>query len=372
MTSKLLCLLLIVLCTCGCEREKNAGQGSKPPALVRTMILEEKDTPISYEFVAQTQSSHLVNIQARVSGFLNQQVYKEGDVVEKDQVLFIMDKKPFETQLEAAKAALARQEAALETARLNLARVKPLAELNALSQKDLDDAVGSFQTNAAAVEQAKAQVETALLNLSYCTITSPLKGITSAALKQEGSYLSVGDSQLTTVSAISPIWVNFSLSENQVQNYKDEVQAGKIIAPKDEEFDVLVIQVNGQVYPHKGKITFTEPFFNPQTGTFLIRASVENPDRVLLPNQYVRAKIEGTIRPHAILIPQKAVFQSAKGHFVWIINEKNEADFRPVKVGDWQGENWFILEGLKSKDQVIVDGGLTLRAGDPVQIKGHE
>lgn len=362
-------IFFIFLFLSGCNRDQQGAGPPKIPPLVTVMTIEAKDVPVSFEFVAQTQSSHLVNIQARVSGFLNQQVYKEGDIVEKDQVLFIMDKKPFETQLEAAKAALARQEAALETAKLNLARVKPLAELNALSQKDLDDARGSFQTNSAAVEQAKAQVETALLNLSYCTITSPLKGITSAAIKQEGSYLNVGDSQLTTVSAISPMWVNFSLSENQVQNYRDQIKNKQLIPPKDGEYEVVIIQVNGEVYPYKGKITFTQPFFNPQTGTFLIRASVENPDYVLVPNQYVRAKLEGSIRPDAILVPQKAVRQSAKGQFIWIVNEKNEADFRPVKVGDWQGENWFITEGLKTGDRVIIDGGQTLRAKDPVTIK---
>lgn len=361
-------LFLILFCLSGCGRDQKV-QAPPPPPLVTVMKVEAKDVPISVELIAQTQSSHLVNIQARVSGFLNQQVYKEGEIVQKDQVLFIMDKKPFEAQLNAAKAALAMQEAALETARLNLARVKPLAENNALSQKDLDDATGTFQTASAAVEQAKAQVETALLNLSYCTITSPLKGITSAALKQEGSYLSVENSQLTTVSAISPMWVNFSLSENQVQEYQDQVKSGKVIAPKNEEYEVVITRVNGQVYPHKGKITFTEPFFNPQTGTFLIRASVENPDHVLVPNQYVRAKLEGSIRPNAILIPQKAVRQSTKGHYVWVIDEKNEADFRPVKVGEWQGENWFISEGLKSGDRVVVEGGQTLKDGDPVRIK---
>lgn len=364
-------LLLLILCIClsSCSRDQKKGGTGAPPPLVTIMTVKAKDVPVSVEFVAQTQSSHLVNIQARVNGFLNQQVYKEGDVVEKDQVLFIMDKKPFETQLAAANAALARQEAALEVARLNLARVKPLAELNALSQKDLDDAQGSFQTNSAAVEQAKAQVDTALLNLSYCTITSPLKGITSAALKQEGSYVSIEDSKLTTVSAITPIWVNFSLSENQVQEYKDQIKKGQIIAPKNEQYDVVIIQVNGEIYPHKGKITFTEPYFNPQTGTFMIRASVENPDHILVPNQFVRAKVEGSIRPHAILVPQKAVRQSAKGHYVWVINDKNKAEFRPVKVGEWQGENWFITEGLTSGERVVVDGGQTLRAEDAVRIK---
>jgi membrane fusion protein (multidrug efflux system) len=280
-----------------------------------------------------------------------------------------MDKKPFQTQVDAAKAALARQEAALEVARLNLARVKPLSEQNALSQKDLDNAIGSFQSSGASVEQAKAQLETALLNLSYCTITSPIDGITSAAQQQEGTYLNMADSQLTTVSALNPIWVNFSLSESQIQSFRDQVKKGQLLPPIRDEYEVKVIQLDGSVFPYSGKITFTEPYFNPQTGTFLIRASVENPDGLLRPNQYVRAKVEGAIRPDAILIPQKAVQQSAKGQFVWVVNAENKAEFRPVIVGDWYGNDWFIIDGLKSGEQIVTDGSITLHAGDSVKIK---
>lgn len=359
---------LMVLSSCGKGKE-TSQQASKPPTAVTTFVVEARNVPVSFEYLAETQSSHLVNIQARVNGFLDQRVYTEGQVVEKGQILFIMDKKPFEAQLYVAQAAVARQEAALETARLNLARVEPLSKLNALSQKDLDDAKGTFETTAASLEQSKGQLVTASLNLSYCTIISPIDGITSAALKQEGTYLNYTDSLLTTVMALSPIWVNFSLSENQLQYFEDEVKKGLLILPKDKEFEVKVIQINGKTFPHTGKITFTEPYFNPQTGTFLIRASVENPDGYLRPNQYVRAKIEGATRPHAILVPQRAVQQSTKGQFVWVINKENKADFRPVTVGEWQGNNWFINEGLKSGEQIVVDGGVGLRPGDSVTIK---
>lgn len=357
--------LASLLCSCG---ENSTSSPAKPPTPITALTIQTKDVPVVYEYVAQTQSSHLVNIQARVSGFLDKRVYTEGEFVTKGQVLFIMDKKPFETQVDAAKAAVAKQEAALENARLNLARVKPLTALNALSQKDLDDATGTYQTTGAAVEQAKAQLDTAELNLSYCTIVSPIDGITSAALQQEGTYLNFNNSQLTTVSALTPIWVNFSLSDNQIQTYRNNIRKGLLIAPKDDQFEVIVIQLDGEIFPHKGKITFQEPYFNPQTGTFLIRASVDNPEGKLRPNQYVRARVEGAVRPDAILIPQRAVQQSSKGHFVWVINNEQKTDFRPVIVGDWLGENWFINEGLHSGEKIVVDGGITLHAGDKVTI----
>lgn len=362
-------LSICLLSAAGCEK-KDAGKSAvKPAALVTTVVTEARDVPVSFEYVAQTQSSHMVNIQARVSGFLQKRVYTEGQVVKKGQILFIMDKKPFQTQVDAAQAALERQKAAFENARRNLARVKPLSEQNALSQKDLDDATSSFQTNGASVEQAKAQLETALLNLSYCTIRSPINGITSAAQQQEGTYLNLADSQLTTVSALDPIWVNFSLSDSQIQSYREQVKKGQLLPPKNDEFEVKVIQLDGSLFPYSGRITFTEPYFNAQTGTFLIRASVDNPEGILRPNQYVRAKVEGAIRPHAILVPQRAVQQSAKGQFVWVVNKESKVEFRPVTVGDWYGDEWFITDGLKSGEQVVVDGGIMLHAGDSVTIK---
>jgi membrane fusion protein (multidrug efflux system) len=281
---------------------------------------------------------------------------KEGDT------LFLMDQKPFKVQLYQAKAALARQQAAFEVARQNLARVKPLTAANALSQKDLDDATGQYQSAAAAVEQAKATVEQANLNLSYTVITSPVDGITGEALQADGTYLSPTNSQLTTVTVLSPAYVNFSLSENDRLRLRDQVARGLLIEPPGKEYEVEVILSDGSIYPHTGKLTFAEPSFNPQTGTFMIRATVDNPDGLLRPNQYVRARVKGAIRPNAILVPQRAVQQSSKGHFVWVATD-SRAEMRPVATGEWVGDDWVIYEGLHAGDPVVVDGGLTLRPG---------
>ena len=233
------------------------------------MDIAQQDVPVSFEYVAQTQSSRQVNIQARVSGFLDKRVYTEGSIVKTGQVLFLMDKKPFQAQLSGAAAALARQKAAMETARLNLERTKPLTAQNALSKKDLDDATGTFESTAAAVDQAKAQLETAQLNLSYCTITSPVDGITSAALQQDGTYINMMNSQLTTVAVLSPMWVNFSLSENEMKEYRNQIAKGLLISPKDGNYDVEIILVDGSIFPYTGKITFAAPSYDSQTGTFL-------------------------------------------------------------------------------------------------------
>ncbi len=335
---------------------------------VTVLQVEPRDVPVSFEYVAQTQSSHQVEIRARVNGFLDKRVYTEGDVVKEGQVLFLMDKKPFQARVDGAAAALARQKAAMENARANLERVKPLAAQNALSQKDLEDATGSYEMAAAAVEQAKTQLQTAQLDLSYCTIASPLTGISSAALQQDGAYINETNSQLATVMALSPLWANFSLSENELKHYYDQVDSGRIRPPKGNNFLVEILQVDGSIFPHTGRITFAAPSFSPKTGTFLFRVSFANPKGWLRPNQYVRVRLKGCVRPKAITIPQRAVQQGVKGHFVWLV-KNGKADPQPIVLGDWHGNDVFVDQGLKAGSQVVVDGGLLLQPGAPVTAK---
>ena len=359
---------VLLIAGCGQESKKDAARA---PVEVTTITITPRDVPVSATYVAQTQSSQAVNIQARVSGFLDKRVYVEGSMVKAGQVLFQMDPKPFQAQLDAAQAALTRSQAALEVARANLARTKPLAAQNALSQKDLDDATGQYEQAAAQVDQMKAQVETAQLNLSYTTITSPVDGASSFAAVADGTYLDAKNSQLTTVSVLSPMWINFSVSENEMERIRREVRTGRIRLPPGSAFDVEIELVDGSLFPHKGKITFADPSFNPQTGTFLIRATVDNPLGLLRPNQYVRTRLIGAVRPNAIVVPQRAVQQGGKGQFVWIVNKDGLAETRPVTVGDWQGDEWIVNEGLAAGDVVVVDGALRLGPGAKVTAKPY-
>tara|TARA_R110002124_G_scaffold11952_5_gene56716 strand:+ start:4563 stop:5696 length:1134 start_codon:yes stop_codon:yes gene_type:complete len=355
----------VQLSACGGEK----APVSPPAVAVTAVTIEPADVPVTTIFVAQTQSSQAVNIQARVSGFLEQRVYTEGAEVKAGQVLFEMDKRPFQAQVDGAAAALQRNIAALETARANLVRTKPLVEQNALSQRDLDDARGQFEQNAAMVEQSKAQLDSAQLDLSYATITSPVDGVSSFSAVADGTYLDAKNAQLTTVSVLSPMWINFSLSENDMERIRREEKAGLLKPPEGLQFTVEVELGDGTIFPHKGKIDFTDPSYNPETGTFLIRAVVDNPDGTLRPNQYVRTRLLGATRPNAILVPQRAVQQSAQGHFVWVVDDNEQADMRPVEVGDWHGDNWFINEGLARGDRVVVDGALRLASGVAVTVK---
>jgi membrane fusion protein (multidrug efflux system) len=363
--------ILIALTTSGllvgCARHGSATEGSQP-AEVSVMIVAPRNTPVSFEYVGQTQSSHQVQIVARVNGFLERRVYTEGSIVKAGQVMFLQDRKPFEAALDAYRGALAEQQARLQVANDNLAEVKPLVGLNALSQKDLNDATGQQQAAAAAVQSARANVEQAQFNLGYTTITSPLAGYSSYARVQEGQYVNGQSSLLTYVEQIDPIWVIFSLSENDMLNFRTQQASGQLSMPKAENFDVEVVLANGSVFPHKGRITFANAEYNQQTGTFLLRATLPNPDGELRPGQFVRTRVSGATRPDAIVVPQQAVLQGAQGHFVVIVDKDGKAQIRPVEVGPWDGDNWFITRGLVAGETVVTDGVVRLAPGAPVKI----
>lgn len=360
----LLPVLPALIAGCG---KKAVGEGAGPQE-VTVVTIAPRDTPYPYEFVGQTQSSRQVDIVARVNGFLERKMYTEGSMVKAGQTMFLQDQKPFQAQVDAAKASLSAQQARLQVARDNLGRVKPLAALNALSQKDLDDAVGQEQAASAAVDGAKANLTQAQLNLGYTVITSPVAGASSFSRVQEGQYLDASNRQLTYVAQLDPMWVNFSISENDMLDLRTESKEGKLRLPSTDSYEVQVILADGSIFPATGRITFANADFNPTTGTFLLRATLPNPDGTLRPGQFVRVRINGAVRPNAILVPQKAVLEGAQGKFVVLVDKDQKAQIRPVKVGPWLGAEWIITDGLAAGDVVVVDGVARLGPGTPVKI----
>jgi membrane fusion protein (multidrug efflux system) len=289
-------------------------------------------------------------------------------MVKAGQPMFQQDPKPFQAQLDAARGALAEQQARLQTANDNLAQVKPLAALKALSQKELDDATGQQQAAAAAVQTALANVETAKLNLSYTRISSPVTGLSSFARVQDGAYVNAENSLLTYVEKVDPIWVNFSISENEMLAARSEQKAGRLKLPPQEQYVVELVLADGSVYPKQGRVTFANADYDSQTGTFLLRATLPNPEGALRPGQFVRVRLKGATRPNAILVPQQSVLQGAKGHFVVLVDKDNKALLRNVEVGPWLGDDWFINAGLQAGDTVVTDGMARLSPGAAVKI----
>jgi membrane fusion protein (multidrug efflux system) len=360
--------ILLVVAVAACSR--TPGTPPAPPAVPVTVITVTSG-PVPYigEYVGETESSREVEIRARVEGFLEAIEYREGSVVREGDVLFQMDRKPFVAALDAAQAELAAQQARLTTASANLKRVAPLAAEDALSQKDLDDAQGQKDAAVAAVEGARSKVQQAEINLGYTTIRSPVNGVTSFARKQPGSFISPGpDSLLTYVSALDPMRVNFSISENDQLRYQKLMAEGKLVPPAGGKYMVKIVLGDGTVLPVPGRVTFGDASFSRETGTFLVRAELPNKDGALKPGQFVRVLLEGSSWKDAIQVPQRAVMQGPQGNFVWIVDAESKAQARPVVLGPLGDGAWLIQQGLQSGDRVVVDGGIKLAPGVAVVV----
>jgi len=387
-TAPLLSVLLVsiaaTLAACNPQQGGPGGGpgGGMPPALVAVQEVQPRTVSVEFEYPAQTAGSREVEVRARVPGILQKRNYEEGAPVKQGQSLFQLDAAPFEAAVARAEADVAAAEARLNAASRQAKRTKPLYEAKAASQKDFDDATSAEEVAAADVKSARARLREARLNLEYTKVESPVSGISSRALKSEGTLVSGPDVLLTTVSQVDPIYVNFGLNESQQARISQEAAAGKLTLPKDGRFEVAIKFEDGRSYSRSGRLAFTDVRVNPQTGTTDARAEVPNPAGEVRPGQFVRVTLKGAQRPNAIAVPQRAVMESPQGKMVYLFADGQKpgehiAAPRPVTVGEWSGTDWIITDGLKPGDKVIVDGlakvffpGAPVQAGDPNQPAG--
>ncbi|MBU6383146.1 MAG: efflux RND transporter periplasmic adaptor subunit [Verrucomicrobia bacterium] len=358
-----LCCLLCV----ACSQKKPAEQ---PPVPVTAIRVSPQTLPANFQYVGVGKSSHIVQMRARVEGYLESIDYVEGALVHTGELMFILDQRPFVAVLEEAQGELLRQQAILWNAEQTKNRMVPLYKENAVSQKDMDDALASEWAAQAAVAIAKANVEKAEVNLSYTTIQAPVTGMASNAKFREGALISPGpDNLLTEIYVIDPIWVYFSVSSGDILKARGEAAQGLVQLPPDNRFDIEVEFADGSVLPAEGKIDFTSPSLQQSTGTMLVRTVLPNPKGYLKPGEFVSVIVKGAVRPNAIAVPQQAVMQGMNGTFVWVINEKSEAQMRPVVAGDWYKDDWIINSGLKPGDIVITQGVNKVQNNTPVTVK---
>lgn len=349
--------------------QSRGGLPPRPPAAVTAFVVQPQTIPATFSFVGVAKSSHPVEIRARVEGYLWSIDYVEGSPVKKDQQLFQLDPRTYEASLAEAAGVLARQEAILWRSKRSLDRIQPLFEKNAVSQKDLDDAVADVLTAEANVISAKAELVQAELNLSYTKVTSPIDGLSGRAVYKEGALITPNvNGLLTEVSIIDPIWVLFSISDNQLLQGQSEKARKELILPSQQEYTVSLELSDGSIFPEKGKVNFSSPTLDPDTGSMIVRATFPNPQQLVLPGQFVKAYVSGAVRPHAIFVPQAAVFQGENGMSVFVIGKNNVASIRNVEVGEWYESYWIIKKGLFPGDVVIVDGVNKVTDGATVNV----
>ena len=360
--------LLPLFFLAACSSEKPTAQ--RPVPEVSVLTVTTRTIPRSVSFVAQTESSRQVDIVARVTGFLDRIAYAEGDIVKEGQLLFQIDPKPFKAQLEAAQGELGAQNARLTTATATYNRVKPLAEQNAVSQADLDKATGELDAAKAAVFAASAKVREAELNLGYTTIRSPANGAAGRALQREGAYVgsAVETAKLTYVATLDPIWVTFSVSQNQLAKTRELVEKKLLAVPANNQFEVELSLPGDKIYQYRGKINFADPSFSQNTGSFMVRASIPNPNKELRPGMFVTATLLGTVQPNAVVVPQLAVQQGAKGHFVLLANAQDKVEMRPIVLGSYVNDKEISVEqGLHGGERLIIDGFARLAPDAPIK-----
>ena len=353
----------------GCEQARG-GPPAMPPPEVSAVEIKPASVDVSYEYVGQTEGSREVEVRSRVTGIVLERQYDEGAPVQAGAPLFVIDPAPFEVAVAQASAELASATAREAQARREAARLKPLIAERAVSQREYDDAVSTLDVARANLQLAQASVRNAQLNLGYTRVTAPITGMTGRALKSEGSLVTANaDSLLTRLSQVDPIYVNFSLSENQRLRIAGEVASGSLKLPPDGSLGVEIVLADGTSYSHKGRVNFSDARVDTRTGTIDVRAAFPNPERTLIPGQFVRVRVNGATRPQAILVPQRAVQEGPQGKFVYVVRD-GKAEPRPVRVGDWHTNQWVISEGLHAGDSVIVDGTVKVRPGAPVTVAG--
>jgi len=368
-------VLILAVAACGKSQQQAGGFHGFPPAAVTVQKVEPQTFPVSFEYVGQTQGSKDVEVRARVTGIIEKRLYQEGSFVKAGQPLFIIDARPYQAQVNAANADLARAQAQKAQADRELARLKPLAERKAIGQKEADDAASNADFAAAAVKSAQAKLAELNLNLGYTKVLAPISGLSSRAQKSEGSLATQNETLLTTISQIDPIWIVFNVSENEQLRLNRAVTNGQLTLPRDNAYDVTVKLSDGSTFPKQGKINFADTRVNPTTGTYEMRAEIPNADGALKPGQFVRVILRGASRVDVLAVPQVAVLDGPQGKFVYVAGKKDGKDVampRPVVVGDWVAANgtneWVIDSGLKPGDPVIVNGVAKLMPGGPINI----
>lgn len=356
-----------------------------PPAeeAVRVVVTPAvtRDVTIYSNYVGQTRASQRVEINPRVDGFLEEIGFVEGSVVNQGATLFTIDPAPFQTALDRAQATLTRREAILAKAQRDVARIKPLFEEDAASQLDYDNALAAAQQGDASVQEAQADLTNAQLQLDYTQIRAPIDGLIGESEVDVGALIRSGDAvPLTTVSQIDPIHVYFSMSaldylnaRRRIRTVWDEMKADREGVAVEGEVSITL--PDDSIYRFKGKVGFTDPQVNPQTGTFAIRAILPNPDKELLPGQYTRVKLPLETRSDALLIPEESTLIEQGGVYVYVVLPNQRVERRLIFIGPIIEGEMIVENGLNAGEEVIIHGINKVYHGsltDPISLEAYE
>ena len=361
---------LSLLAACGQKPAEGAGPGAgaPPPAEVGVVTVAPRAVGLATELPGRLEASRVAQVRARAAGILQKRLFNEGSEVKAGQPLFQIDSAPYQASAASARAVLARAEANLTQAAAQAERYKPLMEANAISKQDFINAVAAQKTAEADVASARAALQTAQINLGYAAVASPIAGRIGRALVTEGALVGQGEAtQLAVVQQINPIYVNFTQSTTDVLRLRKAVESGQYKRAGGDGASVRVVLEDGSVYGSVGKLLFTDLSVDPSSGQVTLRAELPNPAGLLLPGMYVRVRIEQAQAEAGIVVPQQAVTRGSTGDTVMVVGADGKVAPRPVKIGASVDGQWVVLDGLKTGEQVMVDGFQKLRGNAPVK-----
>jgi RND family efflux transporter MFP subunit len=410
---QLIALLAILLTVTSCSNQ-TSGATTPPPISVEVVEVQQRDVPIYSEWIGTLDGFVNADIKAQVTGYLLEQSYQEGSFVRKGQLLFQIDPRPFQAALDLAKGQLAQSEGQLAQARAELAqaeaqvsvaeanqrrtqldvdRYTPLAQQQAITQQDLDNAtqnnlaakaqVQSAQAQVAtaraqiiasnaAVESAKANAETAQINLGFTRLTSPIDGIPGIAQQQVGSLVSPASPTITTVSTLDPIRAYFTVAEQEYLDFHRRYSTPATLDAKRKELVLELILADGTVYAQKGTFYFADRQVDVRTGAIRVAGLFPNPGNGLRPGQYGRVRTALRMQQGALLVPQRAVNELQGSYQVAVVDAQNKVNVRAVKVGDRIDSDWLITDGLKPGERVVAEGLQKVRQGMQVNPKAYQ
>lgn len=361
--------LMLAAASAGCSSDKGAQQqaaGQMPPALVEVMTVEQKDTPYTDRYIAQTEGSKAVDVRAQVSGILKEKRYTEGQFVQAGSIMFVIEPDTYRAALTQAQGSLAQAEANVKQSRLNYERAQNLYRQNAMSKKDYDAAQAAYDTALGQLETAKAAVDNAKIQLGYTSVIAPVSGYSSKSNYSEGNLIAGSSAQpLTVINQVDPIYVNFSVPASTMSSLRTLAAQKKL---KTDDLTVKLILGDGTDYTDIGKVTFFDKQVSASTGDIKVRAEFPNTNLILLPGQFATAELQGFTLTDAIIIPQKALLKIGNKTMVIVVDESNAAHYRPIVTGASIGNNFLVAEGLKAGERIIVEGQNKVAEGAQVRI----
>ena len=343
--------------------------GAPPPAEVGVVVATPRAVGLTTELPGRLEASRVAQVRARAAGIVQKRLFVEGSDVKAGQALFQIDASPYRAAAASAQAALARAQANLTQASAQAERYKPLLEANAISQQEFVVAVAAQKQAEADVASGRAALQVAQINLGHASVSSPISGRIGRALVTEGALVGQGEATpLAVVQQVNPMYVNFTQSTTEVLRLRKAMDAGQLAkAPGSQAASVRVVLEDGSEYAQPGKLLFSDLTVDATSGQITLRAELPNPSGLLLPGMYVRVRIEQAQISEGIVLPQQAVTRTGQGDSVMVVGADGKVSLRPVKVGSAQGGQWVVLEGLKTGEQVMVDGFQKLRGSTPVK-----